>query len=102
MHRAGEEIHANKLRHRWKIVVPDDWNDELVIPAALAGVHSEVSEAYEAFRVSDREAFEEELADIVIHVIGLAHGLGIDLKGAILAKIEKNKTREYRHGGKRV
>ena len=29
-------------------------------------------------------------------------GLGLDMDAAVKAKIEKNKTRGFRHGGKRV
>jgi NTP pyrophosphatase (non-canonical NTP hydrolase) len=46
--------------------------------------------------------FGEELADTLIRVLDLASGLGIDLDSAVSAKLEKNKHRGYRHGGKRV
>ena len=98
----GEEIHANKLRHGWKVTTSDDWANKHEIPAVLMMITSELAEAFEAFRKDDRANFEEELADVAIRLIGLAHGMGIDLKAAILAKVEKNRTREHRHGGKRV
>lgn len=98
----GDEIHANKLRHGWKVTTSEDWEDQHEIPAVLALIHSEVSEALEAFRKNNKANFQEELADIGIRLIGLSHGMGIDLKAAILAKVEKNRTREHRHGGKRV
>ena len=98
----GDEIHANKLRHGWKVTTSEDWEDQHEIPAVLALIHSEVLEALEAFRKNDKANFQEELADIGIRLIGLSHGMGIDLKAAILAKVEKNRTREHRHGGKRV
>ncbi|BCS54766.1 MazG nucleotide pyrophosphohydrolase domain-containing protein [Geobacter sp. SVR] len=98
----GAEIHANKLRHGWKVTTSEDWEDQHEIPAVLALIHSEVSEALEAFRKNDRANFEEELADIGIRLIGLSHGMGIDLKTAIFEKVRRNRVREYRHGGKRV
>lgn len=72
------------------------------IPAALALIHSEVTEALEAFRVGDREGFDEELADILIRLLDTAGGLGVDLDEQVHLKLEKNRTRGHRHGGKRV
>jgi NTP pyrophosphatase (non-canonical NTP hydrolase) len=68
----------------------------------MALVHSEVSEATEAIRHRDRENFDEELADIVIRVASIAHGLGTDLQSVIAAKLAKNRTRGLLHGGKAV
>ena len=98
----ADEIHTNKLRHGWKVTTSEDWKHPYEIPGVLMLIVSEVAEALEAFRKDDRENFEEELADVVIRTIGLAHGMGIDLKAAILAKVEKNRHREHKHGGKRV
>lgn len=66
----------------------------------LALIHSEVSEALEADRKGDEENFVEELADVCIRVFSLCGSRKIDLEGAILKKMEKNKERTYRHGGK--
>lgn len=66
----------------------------------MALVHTEVSEATEAIRHRDRENFDEELADIIIRVTSIAHGLGTDLEAAVAAKLEKNKSRGFKHGGK--
>jgi len=63
-------------------------------------IHSEVSEALEAYRKGDAENFAEELADIAIRLLDAAGGYGIDLESEIVKKHEYNKTREYRHGGK--
>ena len=66
----------------------------------LALVHSEVSEALEADRKGDQEKFEEELADVLIRIFDLCGSKGIDLEDAIETKMEKNKARSYKHGGK--
>ena len=66
----------------------------------MALIHSEESEATEALRKGDRNNFEEELADVIIRVASIAHGLGIDLERTIVGKLEVNKTRGFRHGGK--
>jgi hypothetical protein len=41
-----------------------------------------------------------ELADIIIRVLDLAEGFGIDMEDAIRRKMEYNKTRERKHGKK--
>lgn len=65
-------------------------------------VVTELAEAAEAFRHNDQANFAEELADTIIRVLDLASGMGIDVESEILAKLEKNKQRGYKHGGKRV
>jgi len=65
-------------------------------------IHSEVSEALEAFRRGDRDEFAAELADVLIRTVGLAYGLGIDVGVAMTAKMTANRAREHRHGGKRI
>lgn len=72
------------------------------IPAILALIHTEVSEATEAFRADDKANFAEECADILIRVLDLTTGLGIDIETVINAKLEKNKQRGFKHGGKRI
>ena len=66
----------------------------------LALVHSEVSEAVEALRKGDNEHVVEELADILIRVFDLCGSRGWDLENAVSRKLQFNKTRAYRHGGK--
>lgn len=87
-------IHQNAINHGW-------WETQRPIPELLALVHSEASEAFEAFRNGDDNHIGEELADIVIRVFDMAEGLGIDIEDEIVRKHEFNKTRAYRHGGKR-
>lgn len=73
-----------------------------LIPSKLALLHSEVSEALEAYRKGDRDNFAEEMADVFIRLLDTTYPLGIDLAAATLAKLAKNRTRGFRHGGKRV
>jgi NTP pyrophosphatase (non-canonical NTP hydrolase) len=77
------------------------WHDEpRETGTLLALVHSEVSEALEADRRGDEDLFSEELADVCIRIFDLCGSRNIDLEGAIIAKMEKNKSRPYKHGGK--
>lgn len=70
------------------------------IPAKLALLTSEVSEALEAFRNRDFDNFKEELADVLIRLLDMSGGLNIDLDESVREKLEKNKKRGYKHGGK--
>lgn len=75
---------------------------------AIALIHSEISEALEAMRdgnpisnkIMDYNKVEEELADAVIRIMDYAFGKDLDVAGAVLAKIEYNKNREFLHGKK--
>lgn len=104
----GEEINSINRANGWNVCIPEDWLHEFPhgdqtykLCTTMALIHSEVSEATEAIRKRDRENFEEELADVFIRVMDCAHGLGINLAPVIRAKLDKNKNRGYRHGGKK-
>ena len=90
----AKAVHDNAKKHGW-------WDTQRNIPELLCLIHSEVSEALEAYRNDDVENLGEELADIVIRVLDMSEGLGYDLQDEIIKKHEYNKTREYRHGNKK-
>lgn len=96
------EIIEINIANGWNVLKPEQWEDTYKVPAILALIHSETSEALEAFRKGDKANFSEELADTLIRVLDCAGGLGIDIDSAVAAKLAKNKTRGFRHGGKRV
>lgn len=102
MNQLAKEINEVNRNNGWNVLEPSQWSDAYKIPAILALIHSEVSEALEAFRIGDRENFEEELADVIIRVLDCAGGLDLDMEAAVASKIEKNRSRGYRHGGKTV
>lgn len=107
--------HANAKRKGWW-----DTTEDPNIPEKLALIHSEVSEALEEYRMPQVKAagndylsmvmvdgskpigFASELADVLIRIGDLCGYLGIDLEGAVRMKMAYNRTRPYRHGGKRA
>lgn len=103
----GREIIEINRANGWNVCTPNDWRGDGIqsvykLGAVLALIHSEVSEALEALRKNDRANFEEELADTLIRVLDCATGLGIDMDANVRAKLAKNRTRGFRHGGKAV
>jgi NTP pyrophosphatase (non-canonical NTP hydrolase) len=91
------------------------WNErEIPVPEQIALIHSEASEALEAWRNKEPWSWERrdtngalkpeglasEYADILIRVGHYATLLGIDLEYEVERKLKYNMTRGYRHDGK--
>ena len=73
--------------------------EEIIVSEKIALIHTEVSEAYEAYRkgmTEGKDSFANELADVVLRTIHLSRCLGIDLEKHILEKLEINKSRGWR------
>lgn len=71
-------------------------------------MHSELSEATEAYRknldsdhIPGFTGAEEEFADEVLRIMQFAEGRKLRLVEAIIAKMEFNRTRPKKHGGKK-
>ena len=73
----------------------------------IALMHSELSEALESLRKDPSKPdshcpeytnVEIELADTVIRIFDFARACNMRLSGALLAKMEYNQSRGYKHG----
>lgn len=77
------------------------WIEPVNVPEKLALIHSEVSEALEEWRVGHDRKLAEELADVLIRTLDLMAYLRIDADAELVSKMVANRTRAWRHGGKR-
>jgi len=72
--------------------------DKLNVPEKIALVHTEISEAFEAYRrknMDGQHGFNEELADAIIRIMHLCGTLNIDIEQEILKKLKFNDGREW-------
>lgn len=86
--------------------------DDHFIARFVANTHGELSELWEAHRKGQlnqpctKDAgltyLEEEMADIIIRTLDACGRLGVDIERAVTLKHECNKSRAYRHGGKKA
>ena len=81
-----KEIYQNKVDKGFNVT---DINKEFCL------IYGEVSEAYEAWR-KKKDDVGEEIADVVIYLLGLSEILNVDLESELLKKINKNKHRKYK------
>jgi NTP pyrophosphatase (non-canonical NTP hydrolase) len=104
----------------WKIAEEKGWHEgEVSFGDFISNSHAELSEAFEIYRVKGARSIPEiemlregkqgnwkpegipiELADVIMRVLDFCETSGIDIEEALTLKMEFNKTRKHRHGGK--
>ena len=76
----AERIVKINKANGWNVLTPGDADNPYRIPTALCLIHSEITEAWQAYHIGDRKNFEEELADIEIRTLDMMGGLGYDIE----------------------
>lgn len=97
-----KRVHENAVKHGF-------WETEKNFGDVIALMHSELSEAYEEYRIKKgyTEIYYEdgnkpcgiptELADVIIRIFDFCGAENIDIEKVILEKMEYNESRPYKH-----
>lgn len=104
LNKLAKEIHETAVGHGW-------WKNPPSFGETVALCHSELSEALEEYRArraltyvdnGKPEGIAVEMADCLIRILDWAAYVGVDMDAIVRAKMAYNKTRPYRHGGKKL
>ncbi|MHA1287792.1 MAG: hypothetical protein ACTSPB_10360 [Candidatus Thorarchaeota archaeon] len=100
----AKEVHEIAVEKGW-------WDEPRTFAELVALMHCELSEALEAFRdgkpgatiiKGKPEGYIVELVDCMIRILDTLGHEGVDVDRIYQLKVKYNKTRSYRHGGKRL
>lgn len=72
--------------------------EEINVAEKIALIHSEISEAFEAYRnknIDGKDGFQEELGDAIQRILHLCGIFEIDIEKEILKKVDFNKDRDW-------
>lgn len=81
-----KDVYQNKVNHGFNVT---DVNFEFCL------AYGEMGEAYDAW-LKQKGDVGEELADVVIYLMGISEILDINLENEIVSKIKKNTKRKYK------
>jgi NTP pyrophosphatase (non-canonical NTP hydrolase) len=100
----ANQVHQNAVDHGW-------WDEKRSFGDICSLIHSEVSEAFEEHRNGNEmhyifdgkpEGVAVELIDVVIRIFDYLASEKIDIKKLLLEKHSYNKSRPFKHGGKKL
>lgn len=87
------------------LALPEGEGERLVMMEALALIMSELGEAVEGLRknamddhVTHRPSIAVELADVIIRILDLSAGLGLEVPACVVEKMDYNLSRGAMHG----
>jgi NTP pyrophosphatase (non-canonical NTP hydrolase) len=72
--------------------------EDVNVAEKMALIHSEISEAFEAYRhknLDGKHGLGEELGDAVQRILHLAGVMNVDIEAEILRKVDGNKSRDW-------
>ena len=102
LNKLAEEIHNNSVKHGW-------YEEDRTLGDIISLCHCELSEAIEAYRNNEPLEWDNkgkpdgiavEMLDCVIRIFDYLAFLSVDIDDIIKRKMEYNKVRPYKHGGK--